>query len=143
MTAAGHARRTAAFAIDAALAALVALLLALIFGVFETAIAYLEQFRLRVGLVGLAGYLLAHGWFLSQGRSVGKRLLGLVVIAQSDGAPAKLPRMLVRMLPLALVLFLPPVWALAAFAVNLLPAGFGERRALHDYLAGTRVSRLA
>jgi len=135
---AGFVSRLAAFAVDLVVLAVgtsatvwvveaMEALLAPItpFGIRERALALLVPF---LPLVYLAYY--AGSWTLT-GRTLGKRLLGLRVVA-TDGGPVSLARAVARF---------------AGYLISALPgyAGFlwvlvdPERRGWHDRLAGTRV----
>ncbi len=141
-------RRLVATAIDFVVVPVVSIGVMLVSGAMESAEAYAGfQPILRPILLGIAGYLLVNGWLLYRhGQTLGKRIMGLAIVRQSDGSKASLGRLVgVRALFFPL-LYLPigfaaiGAWALLPVVDNasILLRG---RRCLHDFAAGTRVVR--
>jgi uncharacterized RDD family membrane protein YckC len=93
------------------------------------------------GAIGFVIWFLLHGYFLRNGQTIGKRVLGMQVVNVSDGRPASLVKMVfVRYLPVTVMAQVPVIGGLLAMVDALLIFG-QERRCLHDLIAGTRVVR--
>jgi len=89
---------------------------------------------------GFALWLLIHGHSLAtRGQTAGKRLLNIQIVNVTDGRPATFSKIvLARHLPTLAVSVIPVVGGF----LNLIDILFifrGDRRCLHDLIAGTRV----
>ncbi|CAD5110035.1 RDD family protein [Zestomonas carbonaria] len=93
-----------------------------------------------LGLVlGVGAFLLVNGHLLKQyGQTVGKRLLKIAIVDQDGNIPPLLPMYLKRYLIWTLAVYIPFV-GLLLLLVNYLFIFRGDRRCLHDLVAGTRV----
>ena len=136
-------RRLLAACIDLALVAALALILAVVIGAYEHHEDW-AGLRPQLSAMGLAGvsYLLINFRWLRCGQTVGKRLLGIRVVAVRDNANRAFHWHLLRLLPLL------PVAAVffhigygMAMVIGVLPIFLPMRRCLHDFIAGTRVVR--
>lgn len=89
--------------------------------------------------IGMITFMVLHGWPLHRnGQTWGKRLLSIRIV-DLDGVKPSLWRLLgLRYLPLHLIGQVPVVGALIAL-INPLFVFRGDRRCLHDLIAGTRV----
>jgi len=159
---ANRLKRLIATLIDMLLVPAFTLLLVLITGTTEDAEDYISLSGLGLNILGLAvlGYLILNGYSLFRyGQTLGKRLLGIAITVPDqlgDGGwtnePASLWRLIcVRALFFPL-LFLAPMlavtqpltvpWLIALFPViDQLFIFSHHRRTLHDYAAGTVVTK--
>ncbi|MEY4547803.1 MAG: hypothetical protein RL685_3998 [Pseudomonadota bacterium] len=89
---------------------------------------------------GVVLWALLHGSLLARSaQTIGKKALGIQVVNESDGKPTPLTRLILwRFVPATLVAQLPYVGPLLAM-VNVLFIFRGDRRCIHDHIAGTRV----
>ncbi|MEY2934251.1 MAG: hypothetical protein RL033_5000 [Pseudomonadota bacterium] len=89
---------------------------------------------------GVVLWVLLHGSSLARSaQTIGKKALGIQVVNVSDGKPTPLTRLIFwRFVPTMLVAQLPYVGPLLG-AVNVLLIFRGDRRCMHDHIAGTRV----
>lgn len=139
---AGRGRRLAAAAIDFLVVGLAGLGLVIVTGAFEDAEDYAGNVLSRIVIFGFVTYFLVNGlplWRRSQ--TVGKALLGLVVVGAGTETRAPLWRLVVRapffIAHYGVFLGWPVLIALADQAFV-----FGaKRRCLHDLICGTEVVR--
>jgi uncharacterized RDD family membrane protein YckC len=120
----------------------------IIIGVLSTP-AYLgDEFDLGVGAIVQAFVLTAYSvivscavqiWFFRSGQSIGKRLAHIRIVEYPSGQTASVLRILaLRILPFTLIAIVPWVgWAIVM--IDPLFIFGGERRCLHDLIAGTKV----
>jgi uncharacterized RDD family membrane protein YckC len=136
---AGRVRRLLAFLIDFVLTACVAFIVMWPLGTFEEHHAYeMNQVLIRVFLLVAGSYMLVHGWWLhTRGQTVGKRALGIRLVANADGVSMPGWKLLVRTLVVLVALAIPFVGLLVI--VDLLFIFTSQRRCLHDYLVGSAV----
>jgi uncharacterized RDD family membrane protein YckC len=135
-------RRFSAGLIDFIAVPTLALVLMLVTGAMEHAEAYADnQAIIRPLLLGLSSYYLLNGWLLvSRGQSLGKALLGIMIVARGTTQKASAWNLLfIRVLffPLQYLLLL-----LIPGLVPLLDQAFilgKRRRALHDWICKTEV----
>lgn len=97
---------------------------------------------IMAAVLGFLGFLLIQGYLLKKsGQTIGKKLAG-VRIADLDGGVPDFPRLILRRyLPISLAAQIPMVGPYTA----LLDALFifrGDRRCIHDLIAGTRVLKV-
>ena len=140
---AGRGRRLAAAAIDFVLVLVAGLILVVATGAFEDAGAYGNPLPRIVGL-GFAAYFLVNGWHLARkSQTLGKAILGLVVVDAGTTHPARWWRLAIRSpfflalysISLGVLVLLPVVDQAFIFRNN--------RRCLHDLICGTEVLRLS
>ena len=115
----------------------------LVTGILESAEAYAstEQTITRLLLLAMSSYLVVNGWLLfSRSQSLGKSLLGIMIVDNNSGEPASFWKLILLRL-----------WALPLIYLSVIPFAliipvldqafiFGKsRRCLHDYLCSTKV----
>jgi uncharacterized RDD family membrane protein YckC len=95
--------------------------------------------QILLGLSGIPGFLLLHGYLLHQhGQTLGKRLLGMRIIAL-DGSRRSLGHLILRRyVPLWIVAVIPWVgnWIAMVDSLFIFRA---DKRCVHDLIAGTKV----
>jgi uncharacterized RDD family membrane protein YckC len=142
---AGRGRRFVATLIDAALVPVVAILLMLVTGVLEHAQDWSESampFARMFGL-GLASYVLLNLWLLLvRGQTLGKTIMGIMIVTAKTGAKAPLWRLFFRGLffPTLYLIVLIPFIALIPVIDQVLIFR-KDRRCIHDWACGTAVVR--
>ena len=96
--------------------------------------------QVEYGLLGLVLYIVFHGYLLHKsGQTIGKRLVGTRIVAVDDNTILPLWKILtLRMLPLTLVAQIPGVGPFLSL-VDSLFVFRGDRRCVHDLIAGTKV----
>ena len=139
---AGRFRRLAAWAVDAALVPTLTILLVMIAGVVEHAEDFSDNFWIFwVLCIAVLSYLILNGYGLfTRGQTIGKRLLGIAIVASSTGDRVPFWRLVcVRALffPISFLLALPPLTVLSLLDQGLIFRS--DRRCLHDVIAGTMV----
>jgi len=140
---ASHFRRAIATFIDLILTPLVGLLVMLVTGLLESAEAYssLSTIAFRALIIGVIAYVVLNGWLLhTRGQTVGKALMGLVIVDTISGEKAPLWKLLLLRMwffPLLLLLGIMPYGIIPIIdqAMIFTPS----RRCLHDRLCGTSV----
>ena len=138
-------QRLLAAGIDFVTVAALALFLALATGAFEHHQDWVgARPQMRAYGLALLSYLLINLYFLSNaGQTLGKKLVGIRMVARSDNRTLETWRYALRVLPLCCVAV---IWFdaifIVIFLVNLLPMLTPQRRCLHDYLADTWVVRV-
>ena len=146
---AGRWRRLLATAIDATLVPMLTILLVMMTGVVEDAEDYADSmWVVWVLLLAVFSYLLLNSWGLwRRGQTIGKRLMGIAIVAADTYDRAPLWRLLLIRAWFFPLLFLIPLLAIVPW-VALLPVldqlliFRRPRRCLHDLLAGTTVVRM-
>ncbi len=106
-----------------------------------------ESIPLRVQIeaaaLGFALFALANAWFLSRnGQTIGKMLLGIRIATLDGGVPELWRILALRYAPLSIVAMIPTVGMLLT-TVDVLFIFRGDRRCLHDMIAGTKVLRVS
>ncbi|MBM7059241.1 RDD family protein [Pseudomonas sp. UL073] len=95
--------------------------------------------QLAGALFGMVVFLLLNGHLLRRyGQTIGKRLLKIAIVDLNGDTPAWLPMYLKRYLVWGLLVYIPYIGGLLVL-VDCLFIFRGDRRCLHDLLAGTRV----
>lgn len=142
-TLAGRGRRLAAAAIDFVIVLVAGLILVLATGAFEDAGDYAGNPLPRIIALGFATYFLVNGWHLARhSQTLGKALLGLVVVNAGTTTPARWWRLLIRS-PFFLALYSISLGALALIPVIDQAFIFRkDKRCLHDLICGTDVVNL-
>lgn len=140
---AGRGRRLFATLIDLVITPIVGVAIMLVTGILESAEAYAstEQTITRLLLLAMSSYLVVNGWLLfSRSQSLGKSLLGIMIVDNNSGEPASFWKLILLRL-----------WALPLIYLSVIPFAliipvldqafiFGKsRRCLHDYLCSTKV----
>lgn len=94
-----------------------------------------------VAVIGFVVFALMQGWFLVQGQTIGKRLLGLRIVDVEDGEPPSVAHTLgLRYLPTTVAAAFGVIGSVIILFDVLLIFG-DERRCLHDRIASTKVVR--
>ncbi len=142
---AGRFRRLVAWGVDAALVPTLTILLVMIAGVVEDAEDFSDNlWILWVFCLAVVSYLMLNGYGLfTKGQTLGKKLLGIAIVASPSGdAVAFWKLVCVRALffPISYLLVLPPLTLLSLLDQGLIFRG--DRRCLHDLIAGTMVIKL-
>jgi len=140
---ASYFRRAIATIVALLLTPLVGLLAMLVTGLFESAEAYssLSTIGLRALTIGVIAYVALNGWLLhTRGQTVGKAIMGLLIVDNISGEKAPLWKLLLLRMwffPLLLLLGIMPYGIIPIIdqAMIFTPS----RRCLHDRLCGTRV----
>ena len=138
----GLGRRLVAAAIDFVVVGVAGLVLVITIGAFEDAEDYAGNILARIVAFGFLTYFLVNGlplWRRSQ--TVGKALLGLVVVAAGTQTRAPLWRLVARA-PFFMALY--GVFLGWPGLIALVDQGFifgAKRRCLHDLICGTEVVR--
>lgn len=151
---AGRIRRLLALAIDFVVIAVIAFAAMWPLGIFEHEQAYERgQFVFRLFALILGTYALVNGWLLhKRGQTVGKRLLRIRAVRDSDGGPLALWVQLARIFWIFALTTLPALYwsprsALMFFGVVLAIDGLfiftRQRRCLHDFMVGSQVEKAA
>ena len=142
MNPAGRGRRLVAALIDVMVVAIAGLALVILTGAFEDAEDYAGDPLPRIIGLGFATYFIVNGvplWW--RGQTVGKAVLGLVVVVAGSPEPAPPWRLVIRapffIAIYGLFLGLPGLIAL----VDHLFIFRSNRRCLHDLICGTEVMR--
>lgn len=136
----GFWRRFVAFMLDAIILTVINFPIQLIFGIYAAAGSDRGNPRISGGAIALvyvlslATQLVYYTWFISQkGATPGKRVMGLKVITP-DGGPISVGRAAGR--------FFAQILSGLILSIGFIIAAFDrEKRALHDYICGTRVVR--
>ena len=140
---AGRGRRFVAAAIDFAIVLVAGVVLVVLTGAFEDAGDYAGLLLPRIIGFGFAAYFVVNGWpLLRRSQTVGKALLGLVVVNAGTTNPAPWWRLTIRS-PFFLALYAISLGPLALIPV--VDQAFilrNNRRCLHDLICGTEVLRL-
>jgi uncharacterized RDD family membrane protein YckC len=139
---AGRGRRLVASLIDVLLVPTLAIFIMHVTGVLEHAADWSTSGRpvLRMFALGVVGYLILNVWLLwKRGQTVGKAIMGIVIVSTKSGNKAPFWRLAIRSLFFPTLYLV--VWPLAAaFPLIDQVLIFGKRRRCgHDYLCGTSV----
>lgn len=130
--------------IDAIIAMIVTIPLMLYYGIFELAMQGKElgfQYTLMFASLGIVAFMLFHGYLLrTKGQTVGKLALGIKIVTLEGELPPFGKLIGLRYLPLWLLQLVPAVNLLAI--VDVLFIFRGDRRCVHDLIAGTKVVRI-
>jgi uncharacterized RDD family membrane protein YckC len=147
---AGRVRRLFAAGIDFAVVAIVAFCAMWPLGIFEHQEAYVPaQFVIRLFFLIFCCYVLVNGWLMHKyGQTLGKRILGIRIVRDTDGQLLPLWMLLIRyftILGLIAISALIPgalMILLALAVIDLLFMFTPKRRCLHDYLVGSTVIKV-
>jgi uncharacterized RDD family membrane protein YckC len=139
---AGRGRRLVATLIDMLLVPALTVLLVMITGVMEHAEDYRNSMWIvNVLLLAVLSYLILNGyWLFTRGQTVGKRVMGVAIVATESGERAafwKLVCIRALFFPLLFVVISPILAALPI--VDQLFVFRKNRRCVHDLAAGTSV----
>jgi uncharacterized RDD family membrane protein YckC len=140
---ASRGARLGAAIIDALLGVAVIFPLMFAMGVFQSAMNGVPMslpVQLGFATVGLVLYLIYHGYLLhTSGQTIGKRLVGTRIVSIEDNSILPLWKVfVVRYLPISVVAQIPGIGPLLS-VVDCLFVFRGDRRCIHDLIAGTKV----
>ena len=139
---AGLGRRLVAAAVDFVVVGIAGFVLVIATGAFEDAEDYAGNILARIVAYGFLTYFLVNGVLLwRRSQTVGKALLGLVVVTAGSDTRAPLQRLVVRA-PFFMALY--GVFLGWPVFIALVDQAFifgGKRRCLHDLVCGTEVVR--
>ena len=140
---AGRGRRLAATLIDLVVVGVAGVVLVMLTGAFEDAEDYVAEPLPRIVGLGFATYFIVNGVLLwRRSQTIGKALMGLVVVTAGSGDPAPVWRLVVRS-PFFLGLYgVFMIWVVVVLLVDHAPIFRGNRRCLHDLVCGTEVVRV-
>jgi uncharacterized RDD family membrane protein YckC len=97
---------------------------------------------IAAGVLGFVGFLLIHGYLLKKhGQTVGKYLWGIRIADLNGNVPDIAKMLLLRYLPISLAALIPLTGGLLPL-VDVLFIFRGDRRCIHDLLAGTKVVKV-
>ncbi len=98
--------------------------------------------QIEVAVLGFALFALANAWFLKRnGQTIGKMLLGIRIATLDGGIPEVWRILALRYAPLSIVAMI-PTFGMLLSTVDVLFIFRGNRRCLHDMIAGTQVLRV-
>ena len=142
MELAGRGTRFLAALIDGIISAVLLGSVMAAFGIFDNIQNMGLVQTLTINLVGLVVFACVHGYLLKHyGQTVGKRVLGIKIVAL-DGSLVDLPNLILkRYLPITLCSAVPFVGPILPL-VDVLFIFSGERRCVHDHIAGTKVIKM-
>jgi uncharacterized RDD family membrane protein YckC len=101
-----------------------------------------EGLLLASAALGFLGFLLIHGYYLkTNGQTVGKKLAGIRIAALDGSVPDFATLVVRRYLPITLAAQVPVVGPYLTM-VDVLFIFRGDRRCLHDLIAGTKVIKI-
>ena len=139
---AGLGRRLVAAAIDFVVVGIAGFVLVIVTGAFEDAEDYAGNILRRIVAFGFLTYFLVNGLLLwRRSQTVGKALLGLVVVVAGTDTRAGAWRLFLRA-PFFMALY--GVFLGWPGLIALVDQAFifgGKRRCLHDLVCGTEVAR--
>ncbi len=136
----GRMRRLAASVIDLVLLGGVSLLLILLTGVYGGPEAYsgFFQFALRLVLIVCVAYGLLNSFHIfSNAQTLGKRLLGIRLVAGESGEPLSPVKLMVRAALVPLFVLVP--YAMPLLLIDPLPVLGKRRLSLRDRIVGSAV----
>ncbi|HWB75330.1 MAG TPA: RDD family protein [Nannocystaceae bacterium] len=97
---------------------------------------------LVAGVIGFVVFAAMQGWFLANGQTIGKRLLGLRIVDVEDGEPPSIAHTLgLRYLPTTIAAALGVIGSVIVLFDALLIFS-SDRRCLHDRIASTKVVKV-
>jgi uncharacterized RDD family membrane protein YckC len=97
---------------------------------------------LASGALSFLGFFLIHGYFLkTKGQTVGKKLAGIRIAALDGSIPDFATVVLRRYLPISIVAQIPAVGPYLTL-LDVLFIFRGDRRCIHDLIAGTKVVKI-
>ncbi|MDJ0918887.1 MAG: RDD family protein [Woeseiaceae bacterium] len=140
---AGRGARLIAVIIDGLLIVVVALPLMFMLGLIDTAATGpAPGTSIASMFLGIAAFILINGYFLaSSGPTVGKKVMGIRIVAVQDGKILHLGKVVgLSFLPVWIVQSIPLIGALLGL-INALFIFREDRRCIHDLIAGTHVVR--
>jgi len=134
-------RRVTAAAVDFVIVPSVSMIIMLITGALENAEAWTGGFPwLRVGLLGVVGYLLVNGVLLWRyGQTLGKRLVKIKIVDHESGQVPAMWKLIVVRAPFFPLMHATLIGFWYLLALDLLTGLRADRRCIHDWVSGTRV----
>lgn len=141
-TLAGRGSRLAAAIIDGIIGLVFAIPVIMSLGIWDMAKAGQQppfSLTLLSAIIGFAAFALVHGYFLnSNGQTIGKKLLGIRIAKLDHAVPPLTTTLGKRYLPITLASLVPMVGQILTI-VDILFIFRGDRRCVHDHVAGTQV----
>lgn len=140
---ASHGKRLIGALLDSIIAMVITLPVMIFFGIFDQ-LSQGQQLTVSQHafffFFGLAVFLVVNGYLLAKhGQTVGKKLVGTRIIANTDEGILSLGRVFgLRYLPLSLIAQVPFVGGLFCL-VDVLFIFRKDRRCIHDLIAGSKV----
>lgn len=140
----GRGRRLLATIIDLILVFCFGLLLMLVTGALEDAEDFAGEYAwLRIPLLGVCSYLLLNTWPLwRRGQTLGKWILGIKITDKDGTSRAPLWKLIGLRAVFFLAIYVTPTPVGLLVIIDHLFIFGGNRRCLHDLLAGTTVVRV-
>jgi uncharacterized RDD family membrane protein YckC len=101
--------------------------------------------EIEIGALSFVMFALANAWFLARnGQTIGKMLLGIRIATLDGGVPELWRTLALRYAPIAIVSVIPTLGlGLLLPTVDVLFIFRGDRRCVHDMIAGTQVLRVS
>jgi uncharacterized RDD family membrane protein YckC len=128
--------------IDGIISSAVMFPLMYITGFWQSAMAGMVNLGAQISLsaAGILVFVILNGYLLSKhGQTIGKRLVGTRIVGFTDGQILPLGRVFaLRYLPIWIVALIPFIGNLVVI-IDILFIFRGDRRCLHDLIAGTKV----
>ena len=138
---AGRGTRLGAAIIDAIVVSVVNVPLQFAIGIFDdfpNVELPLEQLAVSTA-IGFSVWFAIQGYFLTQGQTVGKRMLSIRMVDRHTNRPPSLGRLVgLRYLPTTAIGLIPGIGSLLIIVDVLFIFG-SEKRCIHDHIAGTKV----
>ncbi len=130
--------------IDGIIAMVITLPLMIYYGIFDMALAGQElnyTYTVMFTLLGVVAFMLLHGYLLkTKGQTIGKMILGIKIVDLQGSLPPFAKLISLRYAPLWALQLVPAINILAL--VDILFIFRGDRRCVHDLIAGTKVVRV-
>jgi uncharacterized RDD family membrane protein YckC len=100
--------------------------------------------QIEIAALSFAIFALANAWFLARnGQTIGKMLLGIRIATLDGGVPELWRILALRYAPISIVSVIPTLGlGLVLPTFDVLFIFRGDRRCLHDMIAGTKVLRV-
>jgi len=140
---ASRGSRLAASIIDAVVMMLIQFPILYAYGYFDGMWEGVEptlQQEVVAGIIGMGSFLLLNGFLLQKyGQTLGKRLLGISIRDAQGRICPFLPMFCKRILIWSLLLYLPYLLGFVVVLIDCLLIFRGDRKCLHDLVAGTQV----
>jgi uncharacterized RDD family membrane protein YckC len=101
--------------------------------------------EIEIAALSFALFALVNAWFLNRnGQTIGKMLLGIRIATLDGGVPELWRILALRYAPISIVATIPTLGlGLLLPTVDVLFIFRGDRRCLHDMIAGTKVLRVS
>ena len=130
--------------IDGIIATIITVPLMMHYGILELAMQGQEpgyQYTVMFTLLGIVAFMLIHGYLLkTKGQTIGKLALGIKIVTLESELPPFGKLISLRYLPIWALQLVPAINLLAL--VDVLFIFRGDKRCVHDLIAGTKVIRI-